>query len=1259
MDDRSNRQHVDQVSDPVEVNLRSNRDTHQTFLLNLNDALRPLADPTRMQETAMRMVAARFNALRALYFEVDLDGDRVTAIEGTENGDLSIPTQFRISDFGEWIAEAMAAGLPITIENRETDPRINEVGRKAFRAQDTVATAAVPLHKDGVFVAAISVSHAEPCAWPEDDLRLLQDVANRTWEAVERARAMAALAASEAQYRLLFESIDEGFVVEDLIYDADGNPIDIEIVEHNRSFPRLSGMFTAVGLRGRDLLDRVEEHWLKTYDTVIKTGVPVRTELFLSSRNRWYGISASRVGGAGSRRLAVVFNDVTERRRAEQRQSLIFELSDAMRQLDSADAIQDVACRMLSEYLDADGTFFCRIDSRREMARIERSYWRADIPKMVGDRPYPLFTPFLDQLERGLSVTVDDVVSSSYVVIGEPAVYTERLVGSFIVMPLARREEAIVSVVIINMGRRVWRASDVALVRDVAERAGFAIERISADFELRRSEERLRLAMDAAELFSWEIDFKSQAISYSPNVERLMGAHPRTPVETLAVVHPDDRDQLADLFSGATIKDDRIDLELRALSPEGGYGWYHLSGSLVHDDSGAAVQAIGTARIVTSQHIAEEALRQSEEKYRRLFETMNEGFCLYEIIRDEQGRAVDILVREANAAFERLTERPNAVGRRLRSIEPDLDEEWLQTLASVVDSGEPGRFTRFSPRTGRWFDVRASVQSESEPPLLSLIFTETTEQVHTEEYLRASEQRYRTIVEQAADYAIFTVDADRRIDSWPAGAMAVFGWTAEEAIGMLMDETFTPEDRETNQPELEFQRTRETGYSPNIRWHIRNDGRRVFIEGSVHIRRAADGTFLGVFKIGQDLTERRRAEEVARENEERQSFLLALSDQLRGPGDPLDVQSTVLRAVGEHFAVDRAFYSEIDLDGGEFWTNRAYEPDSPTILGRFSLSDIPEIARRSQAGETLVISDVATDRQLSDAERALLTEMGVSATIGVPLTRGNSWVATFGVHQYEPREWTSNDVTLIRETAERTWVAVERARAEEALRQSEAHLQQSVTEATAELRTLSHRLLDVQEEERRRLALELHDEIGQVLTALSLQLAGEPVPGPAQIETARAMISTLTEQVQHLSMELRPAILDHFGLIESLRSLCTQVELSTGVVVSFNSEGSDKAISGNGKISVYRIVQEALTNVARHSGARSASVDLDITDQSLQVAISDAGSGFVPAKVRISTGLGGMRERVEILGGQLSIVSSPGKGTTIKAAIDLMPIAAP
>jgi PAS domain S-box-containing protein len=147
------------------------------------------------------------------------------------------------------------------------------------------------------------------------------------------------------------------------------------------------------------------------------------------------------------------------------------------------------------------------------------------------------------------------------------------------------------------------------------------------------------------------------------------------------------------------------------------------------------------------------------------------------------------------------------------------------------------------------------------------------------ESARIAEERYRLIVESALDYAILTTDADGVIDAWSPGAEAVFGWSEADAVGRPVAVTFTPEDRAAREPERERAVAAETGSAPNVRWHQRRDGTRVFIDGTMHVLRGDDGRLRGFFKIGQDVTERRQMEEALRESEARYHTLFDSIDE--------------------------------------------------------------------------------------------------------------------------------------------------------------------------------------------------------------------------------------------------------------------------------------------------------------------------------------------------------------------------------------------
>lgn len=206
------------------------------------------------------------------------------------------------------------------------------------------------------------------------------------------------------------------------------------------------------------------------------------------------------------------------------------------------------------------------------------------------------------------------------------------------------------------------------------------------------------------------------------------------------------------------------------------------------------------------------------------------------------------------------------------------------------------------------------------------------------------------------------------------------------------------------------------------------------------------------------------------------------------------------------------------------------------------------------------------------------------------------------------------------------------------------------------LQTYSRRLLELQEAERRHLARELHDEIGQILTGLRLQLkTSRDLTAEAAItviEEAGRSVDELLERVRGLSFDLRPAVLDQLGLLPALLALFERFTQHTGVLVNFKHQGMERRFPPVLETSCYRIVQEGLTNIARHAGVAGATVRVWAMADRLSLQVEDRGRGFDPeaalATMR-STGLAGMRERAMLLNGHLTIESHPGAGAQITA----------
>lgn len=184
----------------AEIALRQS-DERQSFLLKLSDALRPLADPVAEQTEAMKLLMEHLCLVRAAYYEVDEDEDGVTLSASVETDAVSWPKRLRISDFGPGIADTYRRGAIYAVGDSETDTRLTEQGRAAIRQLGIRRLAGVPLVKNGRLLVVLTVHARDPRAWRDAELQLLEEVADRTWAAVERARAEAAQRESEARFQ--------------------------------------------------------------------------------------------------------------------------------------------------------------------------------------------------------------------------------------------------------------------------------------------------------------------------------------------------------------------------------------------------------------------------------------------------------------------------------------------------------------------------------------------------------------------------------------------------------------------------------------------------------------------------------------------------------------------------------------------------------------------------------------------------------------------------------------------------------------------------------------------------------------------------------------------------------------------------------------------------------------------------------------------------------------------------------------------------
>jgi signal transduction histidine kinase len=263
-------------------------------------------------------------------------------------------------------------------------------------------------------------------------------------------------------------------------------------------------------------------------------------------------------------------------------------------------------------------------------------------------------------------------------------------------------------------------------------------------------------------------------------------------------------------------------------------------------------------------------------------------------------------------------------------------------------------------------------------------------------------------------------------------------------------------------------------------------------------------------------------------------------------------------------------------------------------------------------------------------------------------------LATAQVYRAAQRSgWQQLGLALAANITIGVWALVYAGRLENSLRRQRAR----DLELTSDLHRLSAKIVSAQEDERRMIARELHDEVGQTLAAIRVELAfaQRPDADASAIASRLDDVRTITEGALHtirdLSHLLHPAMLDDLGLIAALESLAASFSSRQGVKVEFRHSNMDTRFSTDLETAVYRIVQEALSNVAKHARARTCRVSITRTRSLVRLAIEDDGSGFAAAPggdaARSGLGLIGVRERATLLGGTLNVVTASGEGTRL------------
>jgi PAS domain S-box-containing protein len=655
-------------------------------------------------------------------------------------------------------------------------------------------------------------------------------------------------------------------------------------------------------------------------------------------------------------------------------------------------------------------------------------------------------------------------------------------------------------------------------------------------------------------------------------------------------------------------------MEHRVILPDGGMRWHQWTDRGIFDEQGKLLELQCVGRDITQSKQAEEALRQSEYKFSKAFRSSPDAFAI--------SRQADGMILEVNDRWEEILgyARDEAVGRTVWELQIYLNPGDRERLVSLVrDLGSARDFeVDLRKRSGEIRNVLVSAEPimiRGEPCMM-LIVRDITRRKQMERALSQSQRRY-TLAAAAGRVGLWDWNIETNDIYVDPELKALLGYQDDEIRNHLDDwgSQVHPDDAEdvmaAAQAHIE-------GRAPSFEVEhrmIRKDGaicwflaRGTLIEGENGVRH--------IIGTDTDITERKRAEEALRESEER--LRVALEAGRMGVWE-WDTKTNAVKWSKEHYTVMGMTPFGVEPDY-HAWADRVCPDDLPVAMG--AISKAIEEKREYRCEYRIIWSD-GNVRWVEGRGKPVYDEAGQCLKVGGLIV----------------------DIT-------------ERKQAEQSLRESEEALRKSY----ARIEDLAGRLIAAQEEERRHIARELHDDLNQQVAALAIGISRLkrqfPDAGAAvqeQIAKLREKTDWLSERIRQVSHELHSSILQHVGLPAALNSYCAEFSDREGIAVTLDIRDGVEAVSPDAALCLYRVAQESLRNIARHSGAQSATVALVRVNGAIELRVADHGVGFDPGQAREGRGLGlvSMEERVKLLHGDFVLTTQPGAGTELRAQIPL------
>lgn len=556
----------------------------QAFQIALVDKLRSLDDAGETLAAATKMLCDHLDAGRC-GFGVIIEGGASVRVDADAARSLpSLAGEVRLLDsFGTEVIEELLAGRTLVVNDSAQDPR-TKYHLAGWTSIGTRALIVCPVLRNGRLENLLYIHSAEPRDWSVADVALVEDVTLRAREALERRRGEDSLRESEERYRNLFNSIDAGFCVVEVKFSPDGKPLDYRFLETNKSFETYTGIENATGRWMRDIAPAHEQHWFDLYGRVAMTGVAEQVELPATELdNRWYLVHAYRVDDPALCHVAILFSDLTQRRKTERA------LERSREELELATRAAELG----------------RFDYHPRRSTLEWDDRCRALFGLSAGVPVSYETAFLaglhpddrDRADRAVAIALDPDGDGRFAVEYRTIGIEDGILRHISAHGLAFFEGR-------EPVRLIGAVQDVTRDREATE-------------ALREVEERLRLAGRATNDAIWDWDFRTNHVLWNEALQRAYG-HELARVEPtgewwIGTIHPDDRARI-DGSIHAVIDGADTDWsdEYRFRRADGTYADVLDRGYVIRDSAGVPIRMVGAMLDVSTRKAVERQLEREK-----------------------------------------------------------------------------------------------------------------------------------------------------------------------------------------------------------------------------------------------------------------------------------------------------------------------------------------------------------------------------------------------------------------------------------------------------------------------------------------------------------------------------------------------------------------------------------------------------------------------------------------------------------------------